>query len=72
MIKYLKARYFAANYFTGLRLSDKDGNTAAGKTKKKKQGKPLRLGQPWNWMPPLAPMRRNKRRRQEEILFLGQ
>jgi hypothetical protein len=66
VIRYLKARYFKANYFTALRLSDSEGS-AAGKAKKRK-----RIGQPWNWMPPLPAVKRSRTKKETELLvFLG-
>ncbi len=67
MIKYLKAHYFAAKYFTALRLADEEDTPAAGGVKHKRR-RPLRIGAPWVWMPPPAPLRRNRRRREAELL----
>ena len=39
---------------------------AAGSTKSRRR--PLRVGTPWHWMPPPAPLRRTRRRREAELL----
>ena len=41
--------------------------TAAGGVKGKRR-RPLRIGAPWLWQPPPAPLRRNRRRREAELL----
>jgi hypothetical protein len=40
---------------------------AAGGVKHKRR-RPLRIGAPWLWQPPPAPLRRNRRRREAELL----
>ncbi len=44
-----------------------EDTTAAGGVKHKRR-RPLRIGAPWVWMPPPAPLRRNRRRRDAELL----
>lgn len=42
-------------------------STVVGGVKGKRR-RPLRIGAPWVWMPPPAPLRRNRRRREAELL----
>ncbi len=43
--------------------------TAAGGVKKRRRH-PFRTGAPWHWVPPPAPLRRTRRRREAELVAL--
>ena len=68
MKKYLRAYHFAAKHFSAAHLAGlAEQDTPAGGVKHKRR-RPLRIGAPWVWMPPPAPLRRNRRRREAELL----
>ncbi len=68
MKKYLRAYHFAAKHFSASHLAGKVSESAAAGGVKGKRRRPLRIGAPWVWMPPPAPLRRNRRRRDAELL----
>jgi hypothetical protein len=69
MKRYLRAYHFAAKHFAAAHLAGlaEQDTPAAGGVKPKRR-RPFRVGTPWVWMPPPAPLRRNRRRKECELL----